>query len=426
MKLNILRDKRNTKVAEARGLLDKAAAENRELTEDEAKKYDALMQEVDSLNANIKRAERLENVEEDLEVAEPAKAKAQRAQGAEAKKEFSSLGEFMYAVVKNPNDPRLNYVEFEKPGTQAEQTMGTGSEGGFAVPTQFGDQLLQVSPQDAVIEGRSMVIPAGSPPDAAISFPALDQTGDVPDNVYGGVAVEWIGEGETKPSTGASLRQIILEPKEVAGHIPVTDKLLRNWLAAGAVLQKLLSGALLSAREHAFLLGNGIAKPLGIIPSGAAYLVNRTTTNTVVYADIVNMVSRLLMRGGSPYWLASQSVYAKLATMEDTEGHLIWQPNAIVGSPGSLMGYPVFWHERSPLLGVKGDLTLVNTNPYYMIKQGSGPFVGSGFINDDFVKNKQRIKIFQLVDGQPWLTAPFKQESGYEVSPFVVLDVPAG
>lgn len=422
MKLNALRDKRNKKVAEAQGILDACDAEGREPTAEETQQFDAIMSEVDSLNETIKRAERLESVQADLD--KKPEAKGGTVVGEPAKKEFESLGEFMHAVVKNPSDPRLNYVEFDH-SMRADQTMQTGSEGGFAVPPQFAGGLLQVDPQEAIIEGRSNVIPAGSPPDAAITFPALDQTGAVPDNVYGGVTVDWVGEGETKPATQASLRQVTLEPKEVAGHIPVTDKLLRNWLAAATVLERLLRGALISAREHAYLTGNGVAKPLGIINAGATYVVNRAVANQIAYADVVNMVARLLMRGGSPYWLASQSVYPQLTQMEDTQGHLIWQSNAVAGSPGSLMGYPVFWHERSPLLGTKGDLTAVNTNPYYMIKQGSGPFVGSGYINDDFVKNKQRIKIFQLVDGQPWLTAPFKQEKGYEVSPFVTLDVPA-
>jgi hypothetical protein len=42
-----------------------------------------------------------------------------------------------------------------------------------------------------------------------------------------------------------------------------------------------------------------------------------------------------------------------------------------------------------------------------------------------FLENKTVFKIFQNVDGQPWLTAPFTQEGGYQVSPFVVLDIPA-
>jgi len=43
-----------------------------------------------------------------------------------------------------------------------------------------------------------------------------------------------------------------------------------------------------------------------------------------------------------------------------------------------------------------------------------------------FTQNKTVIKAFWLVDGQPWLAGPITQEGGYQVSPFVALDVPAG
>jgi hypothetical protein len=42
-----------------------------------------------------------------------------------------------------------------------------------------------------------------------------------------------------------------------------------------------------------------------------------------------------------------------------------------------------------------------------------------------FTENKTVFKIFWNVDGQPWLTAPFRQEGGYEVSPFVLLGLPS-
>ena len=107
--------------------------------------------------------------------------------------------------------------------------------------------------------------------------------------------------------------------------------------------------------------------------------------------------------------------------LQDPNGNYVWQPNAVEGSPGSLFGYPVFWHQRSKALGTKGDVMLVNSNPYYMVKPGSGPFVSMGYAGDDFVNNKSRIKVFTNVDAKPWLTEPFKQENGHEVSPFVAL-----
>lgn len=78
------------------------------------------------------------------------------------------------------------------------------------------------------------------------------------------------------------------------------------------------------------------------------------------------------------------------------------------------------WNNRAPALGSKGDVVLADWS-YYLIKDGSGPFVAASE-HVLFQSNKTMIKVFWNVDGAPWLTAPFKEENGYEVSPFVVLN----
>lgn len=438
MTLEELRARRAQAVAEMRALI--AAAEKddgRDLTDEEVATYDGLKAEVDKLDGKIDRLEDLEGREATLDaVARPAAARQQRLArpgGDPAAREFETLGEFMYAVRFRPGDQRLSnlYQEFEQDGAAAEQSMGVGSEGGFAVPTQFRPALLEVSPQDSIIRPRATVIPAGSPPDSAVTMPALDQTGDTPGNVYGGVEVSWIGEGAAKPETDATLREITLAPHEVAGHIKVTDKLLRNWQAAGPLLERLLRGAVRSAEDDVFYKGNGIAKPLGVINSGAAYVVNRAGANLISRADINAMTARILMRGGMPAWIASQSVMPQLQNLRNDigspptgDGALVWNPDARDNAGNQVLGgRPILWHNRAPQLGTKGDLALVDLS-YYLIKDGSGPFVAASE-HVHFTSNKTVIKIFYNVDGQPWLTAPFKEENGYEVSPFVVLDVPA-
>lgn len=425
--LEALREERNEKVATMTGILD--AAGSGALSEDQEAEYDKLEAELEGLDKRIERQEKHDARKAALGQPEPSIGQRQAMgapKGPEAKKDFETLAEFMATAIKNPNDQRLANLYQDMSDLRGEQSMGEGSAGGFAVPTQFRDQLLMVEPQAAIIRGRSNVIPAGSPPDAAITMPALDQTGGVPGNVYGGVETNWIGEGDTKPATDAKLREITLQPHELAAHIPVTDKLLRNWLAASSVLERLLRGALTSAQESAFFSGNGVGKPLGFANAGATVTIPRGTAGAVEYEDIAAMVGKILMDGGEPYWLISQSVYPQLLTMTNENGQYIWQPNAVEGSPGSLMGYPVFWHQRSPVLGQVADVMIVNTATHYLIKDGSGPFIDTGFSGDDFVRNKRRIKIFTNVDAQPWLTAPFKQESGYEVSPFVRLGSAAG
>lgn len=417
-----------------KGLIDAAEKENRDLTAEEAEQFDALKAEKASIDKRIERAEGLAASEAVLNAVVPAASRqagpgaTPRAGGPEASTQFESMGEFLAAVRFNPNDQRLNFVEgvgaqTDENGLQAEMRMDNDTAGGFMVPTQLRSNIMSVAPQESLVRPRAQVIPAGSPPDAAITMPALDQSGTDPGHMFGGMTFSWIEEGGEKPETDASLKAITLTPHEIAGFVTVTDKLLRNWQASAAFVENLMRGGVTAAEDYAFLRGNGVTQPLGAINAPAMKYINRTSANSVTYADLLEMVARLLMRGGTPVWSMPQGALTKIATLTDPEGHYIWKANAVDGFAGTLLGYPVRWNNRNPLLGSKGDIVLCDWS-YYLIKDGSGPFVAASE-HVKFTSNKTVIKIFWNVDGAPWLNGPIVEENGYEVSPFIGLDVPA-
>lgn len=437
MTLKELREKRAKLVAECRGIITTAETEDRDLTAEEQSTFDAKKAEMDALDARIERLAGVEAAEALGQTVIPAAARGGSVtipDGPHAKKEFESIGEFMAAVRFNPNDQRLNFVESvgavgENGEVSAEMRMDNETQGGFMVPPTLRTTIMSVKPQEAMVRPNAQVIDAaGAQPDAAETIPALDQTGTNPANMFGGVQVQWIGEGDDKPETDAKLRNITLTPHEVAGTTVITDKLLRNWRGSQQFVENLLRGAVAGAEDYAFLRGTGVHKPLGVINAGATKWINRLTANQVKYEDLAAMEARLLMRGGTPIWSIPQSALVQLRTMTDPEGHYIWKSNsaadaAATGIAGTLLGYPVRWNNRAPLLGTKGDLVLADWS-HYLIKDGSGPFVAASE-HVLFRQNKTVIKIFWNVDGAPWLTAPIKEENGWEVSPFVGLDVPA-
>lgn len=431
--LAAMRASRLTAVNDMKAILTVAETEDRDLTAEEQAKFDALKASKELLDKRIARIEGLEASEVALNAAVPAlsrRAGIERAGGAEASREFENLGEFLHAVRFNPNDQRLNFVEGvgnaegEGDDLRSEMRMDNNTTGGFMVPTQHRDTIMRVPAEEALVRPRANVIEAGTPPDAAVSMPALDQTGTAPANVFGGMQFSWIGEGEDKPETDTKLREITLIPHEIAGHVVITDKLLRNWSAANSFVEGLMREGVTAAEEYAFKQGNGVHKPLGLLYAGATKWINRTTSNLVLYADLVNMVARLLMRGAQqPVWSMPQSVLPQIAQLKDGNNNLIWHPDAKLGFAGTLLGYPVRWDNSSPALGSKGDVMLADWSQY-LIKDGSGPFVATSE-HVKFLQNKTVIKIFWNVDGAPWLTAPIKEANGYEVSPFIGLDVPA-
>lgn len=424
MKLKKLRAERNELATKMSALADK---ENP--TDEDNLSFDIAAEEFEKADANVKRAEKVAAAKARLDEPRPSAGAMQAVDpstvaipaGPEAKQKFECFEEFLCAVVMaRTNQGTDQRLEFKAIDLRSEQSMGVGTKGGFMVPAEFRAELLAVDPAQTPLLANARRLPPGASPDAAVTLPALDQD----TNQHGGVTVARIGEGVAKPETDADLKQVTWTPTEIAAHIALTDQLIRNWSGAMGFAQGLLGSALNAALEAEAYNGNGVAQMLGVLQSGAAYDVARETALDFTLQDVARMASRKLQRGAAGFWLYNPLLLANLMQMKDGNNNLVWQSNVVEGSPGSIWGMPAFPYEFAAAVGSRGDVCLVQPNPYYIIKEGSGPFVDTGYINTDFTTNRTRVKIFTMNDGGPWLQSPFKLQNGSEVSPFVVLDVP--
>ena len=346
--------------------------------------------------------------------------------------EFRNVGEQLYSLVQFKQtgrmDPRLDKAYRDAEEMRA-MSMGTGSEGGFALPEQFSPQVRGVASQEAVIRPRATVIPAGFPPDAQLSLPVLDQGSS--SNMTGGVSIVHTGEAITMTETSAALKEVMLEPKEMSAYIVVTNKLLANWESGGAVIGNLLTQAMNGQEDYDFLRGDGINKALGITNSPCVINYTRAGAAAIAYGDIVGMMARLLMRGpGNFVWVGSQTTLPQLASLVTPGNFPVWlglAPGGTVASasgplPSTLLGVPLVFSDRLPVLGTRGDLMLINPS-FYLIKDGSGPFVASSE-HIYFLSNRTVFKIVWNVDAKPWLDQALQLEgagAGVTVSPFVIL-----
>lgn len=438
MTLEQLRAQLKAKREEARAML---AAATDGLTEEQTTQFDSLMAECDTLEANITRLSNLDALDARADAIVPAAARGAapsspiRAGGDPANREFESLGHFMAAVRFNPNDSRLSNLYDENAGAEAaanmtpemraEMRMDTGASGGFAIPPQFRNQLLELPTYgEAPIRAGATVIEADpNHPDAGITIPALDQSGTDAGHVFGGVTVGWVAEGGQKPLTDMELKSVTVDTYEAAGYMVVTDKLLRNWAGADALIRRQFRNALLQSGEYAFYRGTGTGQPTGILGHPGTISVPRAVAGQVSYMDLLAMVARQLTIGGSAFWQMPRSVLPQIATLKDDNGNFIWKESARDGFAGTLLGYPVKWSPLNPALGTAGDVALIDA-AHYIVKDGSGPFVAASE-HVLFTQNKTVIKAFWNVGGKPWLTAPHYDEGGYQVSPFVTLGNPA-
>jgi HK97 family phage major capsid protein len=249
-------------------------------------------------------------------------------------------------------------------------------------------------------------------------MPALDQTAG--SNMYGGVVVYPIGEGDTLTETSAKLREVTLTPHQFGAFTVLTNKLLMNWAAAGAFIETQLRRAMIAYEDTQFYKGNGVAKPKGILSQPAKIVVTRGTANTIVSGDIDSMYARMKF-GGSLVWIASQTILPQLVTLKNSNNWNLFAVDYTKPVPTTLLGIPILFNDRSVALGTTGDLILVDLS-YYLIKDGSGPYVD---VSEHlyFTSAKTVVRIIWATDGDSWLTEalPLEGSTANTVSPFVVL-----
>jgi HK97 family phage major capsid protein len=341
--------------------------------------------------------------------------------------QFRSFGEFIQTVVYNPADSRLIRRSLPITTGKEKRDLTFGTQGAILVPDQFISMIKQVNLGEAVVRPRASVIPAGDIPDQGVEMPALDQTAADGSGLYGGIKVVWTAEGVPKTETDTDVKLIELDPKEVAGWIELTDKLLRNAPAIDTLIGTLFRGAISASEEVEFLAGtNPATRPTGIVGHAGTIGINRGIANRILYADLVNMFASSF--GLGLVWVAAKSALPQLMTMKDFEAadsdapNLVFHPDARTGILGSLLGLPLLYTDLTPTIGNPGDLMLANF-PYYLIKDGYGVEVRSDMGYTNFKSNRTTIKAFWNVDGKPWLTAPIiLRDAVTQVSPFVILD----
>lgn len=405
MKIHELYEKRNALVAQAEGILsgDPSAEEITRSAE--------LMAQVDALDERTRLMEKCGEYREQVEPTAGLEVPTNEKRSAIADPEgfaqvVERLGRTVRAMVEG-NDKELRALEVKTPGS-----------GGYLVPTAFRNTLLQLAGESALVRPRATVIPAdGAYPDQEIEFPTLTQGAT---GVLSGVAMTWIGEGDAKPETTPAFGQFSLKPKEIAGYIEVTDKMLRNSSLIGTICANLIGSALVKAEEAAFLTGNGTTAPLGIIGAPCELTVTRAGAGAIAFADVTNMLMKGLQDGGSPVWIAHSSTMGQIMTIKDGGNNNLWMPSVVPGLPSTLMGMPIIFTGKSKALGTKGDFILADLS-YYVIKDGAGPFIlASPHVK--FLSNRTVIKGFYNVDGAPWVASPLTLEDGATtVSPIVTL-----
>lgn len=297
----------------------------------------------------------------------------------------------------------------------------TGAAGGFTVPTQFLADLIRIDPETEIIWPTGDKITMAN---RSVQVPGLDTTGSTAgqSNTMGGVYVQWNETGHTKPETEPRFTQIELVAHEISGYTEVKEALLQDSaISIAPLLTTLFRQALMYYTDEAFLDGTGVGQPQGIVTALGTLVLPRQSAGHITYVDAKNIYMHFMSQArGGAFWCINQYCMEEIMDWKDTEGHLIWQPNAREGVPTNIFGLPVKWTEKTPTLGAMGDIILMNPQWYYIgQKQGVSIASSEHFL---FRQNRIAYRCVMRVDGQEKLPASvFAKDGVNQFAPFVEL-----
>ena len=235
----------------------------------------------------------------------------------------------------------------------------------------------------------------------------------------------WTEEAQTRTETEPQFKMMELKAHELSGCSVSSNVLLAD---AAFGLEKFLftlfGQAIAWFEEYAFLQGNGVGKPQGMLTAAASVSVTRQGANLVQFADVAGMLGLLLPASlKRAIWAIHPYVLPELVQLADAGGRVVWVPNnggAQDSVPGTLFGLPVFTTEKLPALGTSGDILLIDPQLYVIGDRMQIEVAASAHVN--FLKNQMTWRVVERVDGQPWLdSAVTSQDGASTVSPFVAL-----
>lgn len=240
---------------------------------------------------------------------------------------------------------------------------GSDSDGGYLVPDEFENQLIQKLHQENVLRSISHVIQTSSG-DHKIPVVAGEGT------------ASWLDEEAAYTESNSSFGQVTLGAHKLGTLIKVSDELLNDSaFDLTSYISTEFARRLGDSEEEAFLTGNGTGRPTGILndSNGAKDGVTAAAADAITFDELIDLFYSLK----EPYrknavFLMNDSTVKAVRKLKDQNGQYIWQPSVQLGTPDMILNRPVFTSQYMPTLSAGNKIALFGDFSYYWIADRQG------------------------------------------------------
>lgn len=352
---------RRAKAERMRNITSKAAGESRSLDTGEAEEFDTLDGECKSLEKDIARLKRLEEVEKSL--ATPAEAKA-------TEKANSTAVQYHGRVeVKNTEklEPGIAFARFAR--VKAVASIDRVDPSNVARSMYPGDDALYNTVTKADVSAASTLSDAWAGRlinEGGVAFSdfveylrPLTLFGRIQDRLRrlpfdapvlvqstSGVA-DWVKEGDHKPMTSWEYTRAKLPPFKVATIAAATkEMIMRSSASVDALIRDELARAVGAAIDTKFISSDPVSpdeSPAGILNGTASLTLSGGTDADSVRCDVAAFLNQFADNNQSlsgAIWVMPERVAIALSLMQNPLGQVAFPGIGFTG--GTFFGLPVF------------------------------------------------------------------------------------
>ena len=297
----------------------------------------ALEEKTDKLNEKLGE---LDSLKEELE----KEIKAAKRPGVAAGAEVDAHKTAFYQFMRKGMEDGLTELE-----VKAVQTT-TSPDGGYAVPEELDRTLLELLKDESPMRSVCSQITVGSP-----DYKKLVN--------LGGSGSGWVGETDLRPATGtltlaqlqATMGEIYANPQATQTSLDDVFFNVENWISTEVARE------FAEKEGQAFLLGDGVKKPKGILAHtltdevdkerdfGKIQKINSGLAGGFSGDNLIDLIYSLKKghRNGALFMMTNLT-QAKVRKFKDSEGNYLWQPGLQLGQPSTLLGYGIEENEDMP------------------------------------------------------------------------------
>lgn len=317
---------------------------------------------------------------------------------------------------------------------KATQVESQDTLGGYLVPEDIRDQIVQ-----RLVGQTAMRKVAGQMNTTRdrVTMP-VGTGGD--DRYTGAVRAAWVDESPTGPqsNTNATFGQVTIPVHVLMANVDVSKNIIEDSAGASAILPYLtaqFSDAFAIKEDDAFLLGDGVGKPQGVLQNATTggpwtYTYGSVTTlnsggATALQGDSFRNMPYALAsqyRNNGCVWIMSRGTVRVTKTLKDGSGAYLWGDRQFQlqnGQPRQIEGYDIQESEAlAAPTATNGVAYTANVYPVIFIAKGAYQIVDRVGMDvqryDDAttaVSNAIRLVARRRVGGQvlnPWAVAVMK------------------